>query len=36
LDLSLVEIENPFAKDLLAYVGRERDRVQSARRRTRA
>ena len=36
LDLSLVEIENPFAKDLLAYVGRERERVQSARRRTRA
>ena len=26
----------PFAKDLLAYVGRERERVQSARRRTRA
>jgi hypothetical protein len=36
LDLSLIEIENPFAKDLLAYVGRERDRVQSARRRKRA
>jgi hypothetical protein len=36
LDLSLIEIENPFAKDLLAYVGRERERVQSARRRTRA
>ena len=35
LDLSLIEIENPFAKDLLAYVGRERDRVQSARRRKR-
>jgi hypothetical protein len=35
-DLSLIEIENPFAKDLLAYVGRERERVQSARRRTRA
>ena len=36
LDLSLIEIENPFAKDLLAYVGRERERVQSARRRKRA
>jgi hypothetical protein len=33
LDLSLIEIENPFAKDLLAYVGRERERVQKARRR---
>jgi len=32
LDLSLIEIENPFAKDLLAYVGRERERVQKARR----
>ena len=32
LDLSLIEIENPFAKDLLAYVGRERERVQQARR----
>ena len=35
LDLSLIEIENPFAKELLAYVGRDRERVQSARRRTR-
>ena len=32
IDLSLIEIENPFAKDLLAYVGRERERVQKARR----
>jgi hypothetical protein len=32
LDLSLIEIENPFAKELLAYVGRERERVQKARR----
>ena len=32
LDLSLIQIENPFAKDLLAYVGRERERVQKARR----
>lgn len=32
LDLSLIEIENPFAKDLLDYVGRERERVQKARR----
>ena len=32
LDLSLIEIENPFAKDLLAYVGRERERVQQTRR----
>jgi hypothetical protein len=32
LDLSLIEIENPFAKDLLVYVGRERERVQKARR----
>jgi len=34
LDLSLIEIENPFAKELLAYVGRDRERVQSARRQT--
>jgi hypothetical protein len=33
LDLSLVEIENPFAKELLAYVARERERVGRARRR---
>jgi hypothetical protein len=33
LDLSLLQIENPFAKDLLAYVGRERERVQKARQR---
>jgi hypothetical protein len=32
LDLSLIEIENPFAKDLLAYVGAERERVQKMRR----
>ena len=32
LDLSLIEIENPFAKELLAYVGRERERVQTAHR----
>ena len=32
IDLSLIEIENPFAKDLLTYVGRERERVQKARR----
>jgi len=32
LDLSLIEIENPFAKELLAYVGAERARVQKARR----
>ena len=32
LDLSLIEIENPFAKDLLAYIGGERERVQKARR----
>ena len=31
LDLSLIEVENPFAKDLLAYVGRERERVQKMR-----
>jgi serine/threonine-protein kinase RsbW len=31
LDLSLIEIENPFAKDLLDYVGRERERVQKMR-----
>jgi hypothetical protein len=33
LDLSLIQIENPFAKDLLTYVGRERERVQKARQR---
>jgi hypothetical protein len=33
LDLSLIEIENPFAKELLAYAGAERERVQNARRR---
>jgi hypothetical protein len=27
LDLSLVQTDGPFAKELLAYVGRERDRV---------
>jgi hypothetical protein len=27
LDLSLIEIENPFAKELLDYVARERERV---------
>jgi hypothetical protein len=32
LDLSLIEIENPFAKELLTYVGRERERIQRARR----
>jgi hypothetical protein len=32
LDLSLIEIENPFAKELLAYVARERERVERARR----
>jgi hypothetical protein len=32
LDLSLIEIENPFAKELLAYVARERERVGRARR----
>jgi hypothetical protein len=31
LDLSLVQIDNPFANDLLAYVGRERERVRQAR-----
>jgi len=31
LDLSLIQIENPFAKNLLAYVGRERERVQKRR-----
>ena len=31
LDLSLIQIENPFAKDLLAYVGRERERVRKRR-----
>ena len=31
LDLSLIEIENPFAKELLAYVGAERARVEKAR-----
>jgi hypothetical protein len=31
LDLSLIEIENPFAKELLAYAGTERARVQKAR-----
>jgi len=33
LDLSLIQIENPFAKELLTYVGRERERVQKARQR---
>ena len=33
LDLSLIQIENPFAKDLLTYAGRERERVQKARQR---
>jgi len=33
LDLSLVQIENPFAKELLLYIGRERERVQQARQR---
>jgi hypothetical protein len=33
LNLSLVEIENPFAKELLAYIARERERVRKARRR---
>jgi N-acetylglutamate synthase-like GNAT family acetyltransferase len=32
VDLSLIDIENPFAKELLTYVGRERERVQKARR----
>ena len=32
IDLSLIEIENPFAKDLLAYVGRQHERVQKGRR----
>src|SRR4029077_8899318 len=32
IDLSLIEIENPFAKDLLAYVGRRREQVQKSRR----
>ena len=32
LDLSLIEIENPFAKELLAYIARERERVGRARR----
>jgi hypothetical protein len=32
LDLSLIEIESPFAKELLAYAGRERERVGTARR----
>jgi hypothetical protein len=31
LDLALIEIENPFAKELLAYVARERERVGRAR-----
>lgn len=30
LELSLIQIENPFAKELLAYVGAERARVQKA------
>ncbi|MBX9583169.1 MAG: hypothetical protein K2X87_22920 [Gemmataceae bacterium] len=30
LDLSLVQLDGPFARDLLAYVGRERDRVRAA------
>jgi hypothetical protein len=33
LDLSLIQIENPFAKDLLTYAGRERERIQKARQR---
>ena len=36
LDLSLIQIENPFAKELLAYAGRERERVKDARQRKRA
>jgi hypothetical protein len=36
LDLSLIQIENPFANELLAYAGRERERVTQARRRKRA
>jgi hypothetical protein len=32
LDLSLIEIENPFAKELLDYVAHERERVGRARR----
>jgi hypothetical protein len=32
LDLSLIEIENPFARELLAYAGAERARVRKARR----
>jgi hypothetical protein len=32
LDLSLIEIENPFAKELLAYVASERERVGRVRR----
>ena len=32
LDPSLIEIENPFAKELLAYVVRERERVGRAHR----
>ncbi|MET0503590.1 MAG: hypothetical protein ABW172_18880 [Candidatus Binatia bacterium] len=32
LDLSLIQIDNPFAKNLLSYVGHERERVQKARR----
>jgi hypothetical protein len=27
LDLSLIEIENPFAKELLTYVAREQERI---------
>jgi hypothetical protein len=31
VDLSLLQIEHPFAKELLAYVARERDRVRRTR-----
>lgn len=31
LDIALLQIENPFAKELVAYVGRERERVGKGR-----
>ena len=33
IDLSLLQIDHPFAQDLLAYVGKERERVWKTRRR---
>jgi hypothetical protein len=33
IDLSLLQIDQPFAKELLAYVGSERERIAKARRR---